>query len=66
MKLKKTESICDRCDGRGEVSQEFDCPPSDWKYGLTEMVFCPKCKGHKKLDWIEMITGSSKPEPLPF
>ena len=44
---------CDRCRGEGTINV---CPPDD-KWYMTDITLCPKCKGLKKLDWVEMIVG---------
>jgi hypothetical protein len=43
--------ICDVCNGTGTVLNS-----KDWdKAYYTEC--CPKCKGYKQLDWVEVIAG---------
>jgi Zn finger protein HypA/HybF involved in hydrogenase expression len=64
MDLKPGEVICDECKGRGEVIEPFS--ESHNSYDCLFMT-CPKCKGYKKLDWIEVATGViHKPDLLPF
>lgn len=45
-----SEFICDKCHGtgRGRTSNGRR---------MVSIIYCPKCKGTGKLDWIEYITG---------
>lgn len=55
MKPNLEKIICDECKGDGEIYVEpFDDPEAWW------FKPCPKCKGNKKLDWIEQIVGVSE------
>jgi len=61
MDLKPGEVVCDKCNGSGEVYVvPFDDPQAHW-YEL-----CSKCKGCKKLDWIERIIGVREIVMIPF
>jgi len=40
---------CDKCNGKGLI-------PSKEVYLFKEL--CPKCKGNKELDWLEIIFGA--------
>jgi len=47
--------ICDKCNGEGSIYNEV----TDNHY---IGIICPKCLGHKKLDWIENIVGKDIPK----
>jgi len=54
--------ICDKCNGEGTVYsriEEFDPLIDEDEYIAS---ICPKCHGHKKLDWIENILGKEIPK----
>ncbi len=48
---------CDKCNGKGWFVIEESWWGSKYKP-------CPKCKGFKELDWIEMIKGKDLVEPF--
>jgi hypothetical protein len=43
---------CDKCRGKGTIIVS----PDD-RWWTTARKPCPKCRGLKKLDWVEMIVG---------
>lgn len=53
MKLKDNEMICDRCEGTGYE------PTNDMYWPKQH---CKKCRGNKKVDWLENIVGVRKTE----
>lgn len=63
MELNQGEKVCNRCRGRGEIIEPFSESHNSYE---CDFIVCPKCKGYKKLDWIEEIVGVSKPELIPF
>jgi hypothetical protein len=51
MNLKDGETICPECNGTGRSLRGKDeKDPFGW-------LFCPKCVGSGKLDWVEMVVG---------
>lgn len=63
--LKPGNVWCDKCYGYGTHGFRYwterqwlgdDYANIEHKEPLT----CPKCKGHKQLDWIELIVGKKK------
>lgn len=56
--MKETEVVCPECDGRGEVTWEYDASTECETY---EGEFkCPVCDGDGKI-WKEMPTGQYEP-----
>ena len=49
--------LCSKCNGEGHIKQEDFDPLLDDKG-----IICPKCHGHKKVDWVENIVGKEIPE----
>jgi RecJ-like exonuclease len=49
-KLKKSEVVCDHCDGHGS-----------YRIRMRTHI-CSKCLGEGKLDWISAIMGRAKPK----
>ena len=52
MKLEEGEMICDKCNGRG-IIPKIIIPKGE----ICTALFCRKCKGTGKLDWIENVVG---------
>jgi hypothetical protein len=50
---------CDKCDGVGWKYRKFILDDPTDKQMVT--VFCNKCHGAGKLDWIEVIKGKKNP-----
>jgi len=51
MKLKEGETRCPECKGKGQI-------PFVTENGMIRFYkACEKCKGHGKLDWVEMVVG---------
>lgn len=53
MELEEGEVICPRCNGTG-----YD--PNQGTYWPKQ--YCKKCRGNKKIDWIENIVGVKEKE----
>ena len=50
--------ICDKCNGEGAIYEDFNDKCDDPLYEPYKLgTICPKCNGHKKLDWLENIFG---------
>jgi DnaJ-class molecular chaperone len=46
--MRDGEVVCNKCDGRGCLDV----------LGSPDLLQqCPKCKGNKKVDWIENVIG---------
>lgn len=59
---------CSKCNGKGYIIETYEfrlgadkisLSESKWQKG-SKKLRCDKCWGHKKLDWIENITGKKK------
>ena len=50
---------CDKCNGVGHIKKLN----IEW-YVWNKLIICPKCKGFKTLDWVEMIKGKNLEEPF--
>jgi len=56
--LDPGEEICDKCHGEGTRIIEI-------KVGFNSeirKVYCSKCRGTKKIDWIEKVVGVKEKE----
>lgn len=51
LKLSTGEKFCDKCSGTGFVVSQSNPDLED---------LCPKCRGKRKLDWIENIVGVTR------
>ena len=49
--------ICDKCNGEGSIYEDFSEGDPLWEPEYQLGTICPKCNGHRKLDWIENIVG---------
>ena len=58
MDLKPGEIICDKCHGKGVMTETVQKK----KNFFVEKNTCNKCHGDGKLDWIENITGKEEKE----
>lgn len=57
--------LCSKCNGEGIIYNELSTKGN--KKGTSfyddyHIQICPKCQGHKKLDWIENIVGKKIPQ----
>jgi DnaJ-class molecular chaperone len=51
---------CDKCNGKGHIKKINSICGLWWHVKES----CPKCKGFKTLDWVEMIKGKNLEEPF--
>jgi hypothetical protein len=54
VELNPGKIICDKCNGRGEIVEPFSESHNSYD---CDFITCPKCKGNKKVDWIENVVG---------
>jgi len=59
--LDKGEEFCSKCNGSGSLASRHKS-----YNGKSYKLTCPKCLGMGKLDWIEVIRGKRKVDPLIF
>lgn len=52
MRMNPGEMLCDKCNGTGFVNS---------KDGPLQEEVCPKCRGQRKIDWVENVVGVTKP-----
>jgi len=53
-----SESDCPRCKGKGRYTEYFyDIVGFSGCVSWKEKVFCKKCNGTGKLDWVEKVVG---------
>lgn len=74
IKLEKGEIICPDCKGKGffdnpkileRISELDDKLNAKIAFPMSKRYPCMKCKGHRKIDWVEnLIGGNEKEEAL--
>lgn len=52
--VKKDEFVCDKCKGERKIRELRNITPN---ITSERFVFCPKCLGAGKLNWVENVVG---------